>query len=376
MKSNRVNKIIFGALLTALPLTSIQATHVVVAVPYRGDEAPFDPHWYSPEYIDYIATLLPKEEYTTSGYFVTLPTIPQFISDINDLAKQREDLIILNFCDGGEWDGYPGVSLLVAWEKDPIHLKVPMTGGDAEFVRNSDDKIRMGEWVAKAGLHQLPSLLLTSQETEERESIERVLNTEWDAKWPLFCKLNIGAGATGVTTQSVCRSVEELKTQVARMHAQFPTSDLLIQPYLSGSEYTVLVIGESVIAAVERRFHNNDNIMLDEYISDAVPIEDEITYSPAPPHVSEVALKAIAAIPGRHHYTRIDLRDDKEGNTYVIDINDRPGFGESSTVNTMLRYNGKSGADLLLNIIKTAIDFHLEKQLRDRASSCQSCKTE
>ena len=137
------------------------------------------------------------------------------------------------------------------------------------------------------------------------------------------------------------------------MHAEYPSSSLLIQPYLAGKEYTVLVLNDRVYMAVERNYQNPDKIMLDEYLTGMRPIDEEIKYAPVPQHVQSLALKAVQAIPGKHHYTRLDLRDDIHGNTYVIDINDRPGFGEPSSLKTMLNYHKMSEEKLLLDILKT-----------------------
>lgn len=328
--------------------------YVVLALPYQ-EGVPLDPvSWYTEEYVDYIASLLPEEEYEVKGYFVCFQNIPKFLDDMKALYDQKKKLVVLNFCDGGEWDGYPCLTLLRKWEKHAVKGLVSMTGANYEFIVNSDDKNRMNEFLKQAKLKFLPQVLLSSKEIAETDLSEIVKVECLDQYWPLFCKLNIGAGALGIGPESICQNIEELNAQVNKMHAQFPISDILIQPYLPGPEYTVLVLNDYVYASVRRDFHNPHNVMLDSYLHGDAKHEDEITYLPAPENVKELALKAIQAIPGRHHYTRLDLREDGKGNVYVIDINDRPGIGNLSTMHYMLEYNHLTISQLLIDVLNSS----------------------
>ena len=139
----------------------------------------------------------------------------------------------------------------------------------------------------------------------------------------------------GICDASICHNIDQLLIHMSKLHTEYPKSDMIVQPYLPGPEYTVLVLGDRVYAAVQRDFHNVYNIMYEDYLTGMRNVEEEITYLPAPLHVQKIAVAAIQAIPGRHHYTRVDMRDDGHGNIYVIDINDRPGFGNPSTLKCM-----------------------------------------
>lgn len=328
-------------------------THVVVAMPFKPN-MPFDPHWYSPAYVDYIASLLPSSQYNVTGYFVSLENIPQFLDDMQTLYNQEKNICIFNVCDGGEWDGYPGISVLHQWEKHPVSRLIPMTGANAQFIFNSDDKTTMNEFVRQANLRYLPQTLVRSQAVATTDYATLIATEHLDQYWPLFCKLNIGAGALGIGPESICHNIEELTAQMQKMHTAFPSSDLIIQPYLPGPEYTILVVKDRVYAGVQRDYHNIYNIMLEDYVlGGARDISEEITFLVAPQHVQDLALKAVQAIPGKHQYTRVDLRNDAKGNTYVIDINDRPGFGNPSTMNYLLEFNHITPAQFMRDLIET-----------------------
>lgn len=336
-----------------LQQSSEEKTFVMVALPCRHG-LPLDSHWYTESYVDYIRSLLPSKQYEVEGYFVSLKNIEGFIQSAKQLSHQKKKMIVLNMCDGGEWDNYPGISLLSAWEKDPISKKIPLTGGSFEFILNSDDKIIMNQWMKKGGLNWLPQIAVTPEMISSLSLKQLIEHAHLDKSWPLFVKLNVGAGALGINETSICHTQEALEKKIKEMHQAYPTSNLLIQPYLPGKEYTVLVIKDKVFMAVERIYHNKHNIMLDEYLTGLRPPEEEITYAPVPKPIQDIALKAVHAIPGKHHYTRVDLRSDREGHIYVIDINDRPGFGEPSSINTMLKYHHLSDALFIQEILQGA----------------------
>lgn len=355
----KTSLVLLAALCSGLNAVSTIETNndekiqVVLALPFRPD-VPFDAeHWYTPDYIDYIAELLPKDRYNLTGYFVSLNTIPKFLDDMQALYAKHKNLRVLNFCDGGEWDGYPGISVVRLWEQHAISTLVPLSGADTQFIFNSDDKTTMNNFIRKANLKYMPQAVVKPEMIENTDYAKVVADSGLDKVWPLFCKLNIGWGALGITPSSICYNVDQLKAQMKKMSAEFPTSDILIQPYLVGPEYTVLVIKDKVYTAVRRDYQNPYNLMLDDYLFGRRPVDEEILFFPATEEAKALAVKATQAIPGKYHYVRIDLRNDAFGNTYVLDINDRPGIGHPSTINYMLEYNKQSLSQLLIELINT-----------------------
>jgi D-alanine-D-alanine ligase-like ATP-grasp enzyme len=326
---------------------------IVVAMPYIPGTDYDALHWYTPEYPLYIASLLPKDSFDVVGYFVSMQNIPLFLNDMQALYNKNKNLRVLNFCDGGEWNQYPGISVSIKWEHHPVSKLVPISGADSQFILNSDDKDLMNKHISKANLKSFKQILVSAQNIKTADFAELVKKGDLQKHWPLFCKLNIGGGALGIGPESICKNESELKTQMLRMHVAYPESDIIIQPFLIGPEYTVLVLKDKVYAAIRRDYLNPYNLMLEDYLYGIRPREEEVAYFDAPIEIQLLAIKAIQAIPGQHHYTRVDLRNDAEGNTYVLDINDRPGFGNPSTVNGMLEFQHLSESQFLLDVINS-----------------------
>jgi len=328
--------------------------HVVIAMPFQEGK-PFEPNWYSPAYFESVKDLLPEEKYEVTSYFVSFQNIPKFLDDMHALYKKDPTLRVLNFCDGGEWDGYPGISVLTAWEKHPVGKLVPMTGSNAEFIYHSDNKYRLNEHLKKAQLQTLPEALIPSQELATIDLKTTLEKANLQNSWPLFVKLNIGAGSLGIGSESICHNLDQLKKQLNKMHASFPTNEhLLVLPYLPGPEYTFLLINNKVYMGIRRDYQNPENIFHEDYLEGRRPVSEEVLYHSAPKEAGDFALKAVHAIPGKHHYTRVDMRGDGKGNLFVIDVNDRPGFGTPSTVKYMLEFHHLNESQLLEEIILSA----------------------
>ncbi len=63
------------------------------------------------------------------------------------------------------------------------------------------------------------------------------------SSYPVLIKPNFGDGSFGITRNSVIQNHEEYIKQIQVMREQFPHTPLLIQEFLTGSEYSVGIIG-------------------------------------------------------------------------------------------------------------------------------------
>ena len=65
-------------------------------------------------------------------------------------------------------------------------------------------------------------------------------STDCLKRWPLFVKPDDAYGSMGISDACVCRDRRELTAQVAALRSQGFTS-LMIEPFLDGHEYSVLI---------------------------------------------------------------------------------------------------------------------------------------
>jgi D-alanine-D-alanine ligase len=292
------------------------------------------------------------------------PVVPECIGEVlAQIAKCREtsDIVIFNFCDGDDINGYPGLALLRALEASGI----PFTGAGAAFYEISTSKILIKEALLRAGVATAPFAVLPH--TGPVDGLCERMGA------PLFLKPATSAAGWGLTLRSVVHTDAEIEACRAELlsgeMAQYFTHDtLFVEKFLRGPEFTVFVGGYYdrpgelwTLPPTERVF------------DPAIPPEQRILcnerlgrpfyhYEAAPPELTgaltELARRAFVAVQGSS-YGRVDIRMDcAAGALYVLEVNANPGISgdeEVVSVGRMLALANMTFADLLAVILAQTI---------------------
>ncbi len=131
---------------------------------------------------------------------------------------------------------------------------------------------------------------------------------------------------------------------------------IIIEKYIEGREVQIGILNDRVLGGVEVRptleFYSYEAKYtpgLTEYI--LPPEIDETTYQKA----KDVALFAHAAL-GCRGATRVDLRIEKTGNPYVLEVNTIPGMTETSLLPKIAKEAGLDFPMLIEEILNEAIN--------------------
>ncbi|MES3007814.1 MAG: D-alanine--D-alanine ligase [Pseudomonadota bacterium] len=156
---------------------------------------------------------------------------------------------------------------------------------------------------------------------------------------------------------SIVTTAEELQEAYAKAAAY--DSEVMAEQYISGSEFSVSILGSEVLPAIELRTTHKF------YDYDAKYIANDTQYlCPAPlgaaatNELSDLSWRAFAAI-GCRGWGRVDVMRDKQGRFWLLEVNTVPGMTDHSLVPMAARARGLSFGELLLQVL---IDT-----LRDRA---------
>lgn len=130
---------------------------------------------------------------------------------------------------------------------------------------------------------------------------------------------------------------------------------VLIEKFIEGKEVHIGILGDRVLGGVEVRpsleFYNYEakyTSGLTEYI---IPPElDEAVYE----RTKNTALDAHMAV-GCSGASRVDLRIDKDGTPYVLEVNTLPGMTTTSLLPKIAQSSGLSFKDLIEEIIRLAL---------------------
>jgi D-alanine-D-alanine ligase len=272
------------------------------------DEAEWDP----PETIIAIANALARQGHIVVHLEAT-PDLPRV------LAEADVDLIF-NIAEGVEGRNreaqVPALCEL---------LGVPYTGSDSATLAIALDKA-----LCKKVLMQHDILTPMFQVMESAR--ERV---DPDLRYPVIVKPNAEGSSKGIEgSTSVCDSEEELRVAVKACVERY-RQPALVEEYIAGREFTVGLLGDKrprVLPPMEICFKDEDN---DRPVYDyAVKQEwEKHVYYACPAKLSEAEQKAIEKIARATFWAldcrdvaRVDLRMDKDGRIYVLEVNPLPGL--------------------------------------------------
>jgi len=138
---------------------------------------------------------------------------------------------------------------------------------------------------------------------------------------------------------------------------------VIIEKYIDGKEVHIGILNGSVLGGVEVRpsleFYSYEAKYTAGVTDYILPPEiDRKAYEMA----KEVALSAHVAL-GCRGATRVDLKVDREGNPYVLEVNTIPGMTETSLLPKIAEKAGLNFSALIEEILRGAIDEGKEKSI-------------
>lgn len=135
-----------------------------------------------------------------------------------------------------------------------------------------------------------------------------------------FVKPRFGSDSRGITTQSICHSPYDVQRQMNKLN-----EEAVIEEFIDGREFTVAIAKADTIHSWAMEVIAKDHIQTEEskahYMEYGKPIEKSLEAK-----IKNVA-ESVFNLLGINHHARIDIRMDKNGWLYVIDINLLPGLG-------------------------------------------------
>ena len=153
---------------------------------------------------------------------------------------------------------------------------------------------------------------------------------------------------------SAASTVEEL--QQAITEALKYDSEILVERWIKGREFTVAILNGQVLPIVEMRtprsFYDYEakyQANSTEYLCPA-PLDEALTAA-----MQDSALKAFSAV-GAAGWGRVDIMLDEQGQHYLLEVNTVPGMTEKSLVPMAAKAAGLSFQQLVLAILTQAAE--------------------
>ena len=252
---------------------------------------------------------------------------------IRDLMNEGVD-VFFNLCDGTPDDALSGIGLVQVMEK----LGAAFTGADSKFFDPSRQEMKA---YAKKSNVPIPNWVMVDR-VEDVERVARRLH------FPVLVKPPHGYASVGITRESRCENLEQLKVQTRREIEMFGRA--LLEEFIEGREFTCLIAENPddqnspiTFKPVEFIFPEGEsfkhyNMKWVEYEKMSVAPVKEARIEKV---LREQTKRLFKAMDG-NGYARCDYRMGADGTIHMLEINpncgifyapDEPGSADFSLIN-------------------------------------------
>jgi len=264
-------------------------------------------------------------------------------------VKSMDVDIVFNICEGfGGRSRESEVPMLLDL------YNIPFVGSDALTLGLTLDKV-MAKKVFKSDGVPTPKYFVADKTT---------IQVNWDSmKFPFIVKPRHEGSSKGISEDSIVSDRRSLKKQVEAIGNLYRQS-ALIEEFICGSEFTVLVIGNRkplalppVQISIAGRLEAGDLVYTSRRLEGT-----EIEYI-CPPKISkalekklcEISIQAYQSVDCRD-FGRVDLRVDKKDRPYVLEINPLPSLSSEDVFPLVAGAAGMTYNRLVLKIIDIALE--------------------
>ncbi|CRY73262.1 D-alanine--D-alanine ligase [Yersinia pseudotuberculosis] len=227
-------------------------------------------------------------------------------------------------------------------------LQLPYTGSGVMASALTMDKLRTKLVWQALGLPISPYVALNRQQFETL-SPEELVACVAKLGLPLIVKPSHEGSSVGM---SKVDHASEL--QKALVEAFQHDSDVLIEKWLSGPEFTVAILGDEVLPSIRIQppgvFYDYDAKYLSDKTQYFCPsgLSDE-----SEQQLAALALQAYQAL-DCSGWGRVDVMQDSDGHFYLLEVNTSPGMTSHSLVPMAARQYGLSFSQLVARILMLA----------------------
>jgi D-alanine--D-alanine ligase len=314
---------------------------------------------YSTSAVDYqhydparnLAALLPNDVVDTV-FLNKLTTYKQ----LKILSKQGYDIFV-NLCEGYlEWE-VPSIDVIYTLEL----LNLPFTGPTTLLY---DPPKELMKYVAYCSNIATPAYTIFNKDENIPAAVQQM-------QYPLFVKPAKAGDSLGVDEHSLVINLYELQQKINSVIDEY--DELLIEEYIGGREFTVLVMTNedgktvTVLQPVEfifpegRKFKTYALKTSELHTNANIPVEDKALAN----QLKEAAESIFKNFNGVG-YARLDFRMNEQAELYFLEINFTCSVfytnGYEGSADYILKYDGIGQQKFLQHIIKEGLARHLRQQ--------------
>lgn len=306
------------------------------------------------EQVDTVVAVLSE-----AGFSVSTVITSSDIKQLMEKLKEEKPDLIFNFCESIEGDSFQEMNVAGLYEL----LGIPYTGSNPLTLGSCLNKVRTKEILTYHKINVPPYRVFTSPDEVSKKKIG----------FPAIAKPIHEDASVGISNTSVVHDREHLQPLLADMLKKF-MQPILVEQFIEGREFNVAIVGSDEVIALpisEIDFstmpQGYQHIVSYEakWMPDSVEFKSTVPICPAKisrrleQKIQNTAIKAYQAMQCRD-YARVDMRVDKTGNVFVLEVNPNPdlspsgsGFARSATA------FGWTYGQLINSIVQSALKRRL-----------------
>lgn len=272
---------------------------------------------------------------------------------IAKLEKYNPDAIF-NFVESIE-----GISLYESFHAGLFELLgYEFTGNKPQCLGNCLNKYKAKLILSAFGVRTPKAVVIKAG---EKSGIEN-----FNLTFPVIMKLLNEDASIGISENSVVNNFEEFEKQYGFLSSTYK-QDIIIEEYIDGRELNVAVLNGKTLPISEIEFTGLPDELPKIVTYDGKWIEDSIYYENTVPRcpavideslkktVEEIAILSYNAM-GCRDYARVDIRVNKQGVPFVIEVNPNPDISSDSGFARAAAALGMNHAELLNEIANFALN--------------------
>ncbi len=277
------------------------------------------------EQIETISEVLVETGYSVSTMIAS--------SDVDQLiARLREEKpdLVFNFCESIEGDAFQEMNVAALYGL----LKIRYTGSGPLTLGSCLDKVRAKQILSFHKIGVPPFRVFVSPDEVSRKKL----------RFPVIAKPMHEDASIGISNASIVSDRESLQNLLADLLKKF-SQPILVEEYVDGREFNVAIVGTDEVLPLpvsEIDFssmpqgYNHIVSYAAKWIPESIEYKNTVPICPAKisqrlqKKIQNTAIRAYEVM-GCRDYGRVDMRLDKNGNLFVLEVNPNPDLSPAGS---------------------------------------------
>ncbi|MEI8668132.1 D-alanine--D-alanine ligase [Pseudoalteromonas sp. B131b] len=222
-------------------------------------------------------------------------------------------------------------------------MNLPYTDSNVLGSALAMDKIRCKHLFKSAGLSTAPYAVVDAKKGFDAVAI-------MDEFKKVMVKPSHEGSSIGMAQASNAQELEEALANAFKFDSQ-----VLVEQWITGREFTVTVLGDEVQPVIEMTTPNGFYDYQAKYQLSTTQYHCPANLSKHDTeHLQEISLDAFDLV-GASGWGRVDAMQDEQGHFYLLEVNTVPGMTEKSLVPMAAKANGASFEQLVVRILEQTL---------------------